>query len=58
MMNTLSDPRPDGLLVVEYPYFETATGTTFTTTEVRTSTTRASWPNRRPSSSTTAWERS
>jgi SAM-dependent methyltransferase len=31
MMNTLSDPRPDGLLVVEHPYFETATGTTFTT---------------------------
>ena len=26
---TLSDPRPDGLLVVEYPYFETAAGTSF-----------------------------
>jgi SAM-dependent methyltransferase len=26
---TLSDPRPDGLLVVEYPYFETAAGTEF-----------------------------
>ena len=24
MLWTLSDPRPDGLLVVEYPYFETA----------------------------------
>ena len=29
MMWTLSDPRPDGLLVIEYPYFETA-GTVFT----------------------------
>jgi len=29
MMQTLSDPRPDGLLVIEYPYFETASGTTF-----------------------------
>ena len=24
MLWTLSDPRPDGLLVVEYPYFETS----------------------------------
>ncbi|CAN5659532.1 MAG: class I SAM-dependent methyltransferase [Ilumatobacteraceae bacterium] len=29
MLNTLSDPRPDGLLVVEYPYFETPSGTRF-----------------------------
>ena len=29
---TLSDPRPDGLLVVEYPYFETS-GTVFTESE-------------------------
>jgi SAM-dependent methyltransferase len=28
MLLTLCDPRPDGLLVVEYPYFESA-GTTF-----------------------------
>lgn len=27
MLWTLSDPRPDGLLVVEYPYFEVAGGT-------------------------------
>lgn len=28
----LSDPRPDGLLVIEYPYFETDGGTRFTET--------------------------
>ncbi|WP_163747331.1 class I SAM-dependent methyltransferase [Mycolicibacterium helvum] len=28
MLDALSDPRPDGLLVVQYPYFET-TGTVF-----------------------------
>jgi SAM-dependent methyltransferase len=27
---SMCDPRPDGLLVVEYPYFETAGGTVFT----------------------------
>lgn len=31
MLDTLSDTRPDDLLVVHYPYFETA-GTTFTDT--------------------------
>jgi SAM-dependent methyltransferase len=29
MLWTLSDPRPDELLVVQYPYFETAQGTEF-----------------------------
>lgn len=30
MVWTLSDPRPDGLLVIEYPYFEVEGGTAFT----------------------------
>jgi SAM-dependent methyltransferase len=36
MLWTLADPRPDGLVVVEFPYFETAEGTVFheTTTYV------------------------
>lgn len=29
MLWALADPRPDGLLVVEYPYYETAEGTSF-----------------------------
>lgn len=29
MLWSLADPRPDGLLVVEFPYFETADGTAF-----------------------------
>ena len=32
MLWTLSDPRPDGLLVVEYPYFEVPGGTPITET--------------------------
>jgi SAM-dependent methyltransferase len=30
---SLCDPRPDGLLVIEYPYFEAAGGTLFTETQ-------------------------
>jgi hypothetical protein len=30
---TLCTPRPDGLVVVEYPYFETVRGTTFAETK-------------------------
>ncbi|MEO6126313.1 MAG: class I SAM-dependent methyltransferase [Ilumatobacteraceae bacterium] len=29
MLWALDNPRPDGLIVVQYPYFETAVGTTF-----------------------------
>ena len=33
MLWTLADPRPDGVLAVEYPYFETAGGTRFVDAE-------------------------
>lgn len=33
MLWTLSLPRPDGLVAVEYPYFETAEGTPFVETK-------------------------
>jgi hypothetical protein len=33
MMWSLCDPRPDGLVVVDYPYFETPAGTTFVSTK-------------------------
>jgi 2-polyprenyl-3-methyl-5-hydroxy-6-metoxy-1,4-benzoquinol methylase len=33
MLWSLCDPRPDGLVVLEYPYFETPDGTTFVETK-------------------------
>lgn len=33
MLFSLSEPRPDGLLVLEYPYFETPDGTRFVETK-------------------------
>jgi SAM-dependent methyltransferase len=33
MVRSLGSPRPDGLVVVEYPYFETGSGTTFVETK-------------------------
>lgn len=55
MMWTLSDPRPDGLVVVEYPYFESPASST-----ARRSPTRAlaSWRPPIRWVSTTVWARS
>ena len=55
MMWTLSDPRPDGQLVVEYPYFESP-GIVFTESESYAQPARS--PRRTRSASTMGWARS